>query len=92
MSELDFAYGDDYSDDYSDEYGDDYSDDDSDDDSDDYDVPAGYYPLPKTAVYSGTECFRGNSELTEVTFAQGVTSIGEDAFAGCSSLTDITLQ
>ena len=80
MSEFDFVYEDDYGDDY------------SDDDSDDYNDPDdGDSPLPKTAVYSGTESFRGNRELTEVTFAQGVTSIGEGAFDGCSSLRAITI-
>ena len=91
MSEFDFAYGDDYSDDYGDDYSDDYGVDESDDDSDDYEIPAGYYPLPKTAVYSGTESFAGNHELTEVTFAKGVTTIYNYAFNGCSSLTAITI-
>ena len=66
--------------DYSDDYGSDY------DDPDD-----GESPLPKTAVYSGTESVSGNHELTEVTFAQGVTSIGDTAFYGCSSLAAITI-
>ncbi|GMI19418.1 hypothetical protein TrCOL_g4751 [Triparma columacea] len=62
-------------------HGDDYSD--------DYDDPDDWYP--KTAVYSGTESFAGNHELTEVTFAQGVTSIGHETFYECSSLTAITI-
>ena len=78
MSEFDFVVGDGDSDGYGDS-------------DEDYDVPAGYYPLPKTAVYSGTESFRGNDELTEVTFAKGVTSIANETFWGCSSLTAITI-
>ncbi|GMI20961.1 hypothetical protein TrCOL_g5775 [Triparma columacea] len=87
MSELYFVVGDDDGDDDGDDYSDDYGS----DYGDDYDVPAGYYPLPKTAVYSGTESFAGNDELTEVTFAEGVTSIGDHAFLGCTSLTAITI-
>jgi tetratricopeptide (TPR) repeat protein len=45
----------------------------------------------RIAVYKGTESFEGNYELTEVTFAQGVTTIGDYSFCGCSSLTDITI-
>jgi hypothetical protein len=47
--------------------------------------------MPSSAVYSGVESFRNNKELTEVTFAEGVTTIGEGAFAGCSSLAAITI-
>jgi hypothetical protein len=50
--------------------------------------------MTKTAVYTGTDKtggFRDNSELTEVTFAQGVTSIVDETFYGCSSLTVITI-
>ena len=47
--------------------------------------------MPSSAVYSGVESFRDNDELTEVTFAKGVTSIGQDAFHGCSSLAAITI-
>jgi hypothetical protein len=89
MSGFDFAYGDDYSDEYGDEYGDDYGDNSL---WGDYDDPDDWFsPLPKTAVYSGTESFKGNHELTEVTFAQGVTSIANETFWGCSSLTAITI-
>ena len=88
MSELDFAYGDDYSDDYSDDDGDVYSHgygrDYCGSSSDDGDSP-------KTAVYSGAESFSYNDELTEVTFAEGVTTIGDSAFEGCSSLAAITI-
>ncbi|GMI42860.1 hypothetical protein TrCOL_g12845 [Triparma columacea] len=96
MSELDFAYGDDYSDDDGDYYSDDDGDDDGYDEGDVYsndydDQDDGDSPLPKTAVYSGTGNFRGNRELTEVTFVQGVTSIGEGVFYRCSSLTAITI-
>ena len=50
--------------------------------------------MPQTAVYYGTDetgSFKDDRELTEVTFAEGVTSIGERAFQGCSSLTAITI-
>ncbi|GMI44350.1 hypothetical protein TrCOL_g2282 [Triparma columacea] len=48
--------------------------------------------MPQTAVYYGdTGGLRGNRELTEVTFAEGVTTIGNYAFNGCSSLTAITI-
>ena len=47
--------------------------------------------MPKSAVYSGVESLRGNRELTEVTFAKGVTKIGDFAFAYCSSLAAITI-
>ena len=47
--------------------------------------------MPKSAVYSGKERFFEDRELTEVTFAKGVTSIGKGAFAGCSSLAAITI-
>jgi hypothetical protein len=84
MSEFDFAYGDDDSDEYGDDYSHDYGD--------DYDDPDdGDSPLPKTAVYSGVESFFEDHELTEVTFAEGVTTIGEYAFAYCSSLAAITI-
>ena len=47
--------------------------------------------MPKSAVYSGVESFPFDRELTEVTFAKGVTSIGNGAFRECSSLADITI-
>jgi hypothetical protein len=47
--------------------------------------------MPSSAVYSGVERFTDNDELTEVTFAEGVTTIGYDAFMGCSSLTAIII-
>ena len=47
--------------------------------------------MPKSAVYSGEERFFQDRELTEVTFAKGVTEIGFGAFQGCSSLTAITI-
>ena len=47
--------------------------------------------MPKSAVYSGKEIFRDDDELTEVTFAKGVTRIAELAFSGCSSLAAITI-
>jgi hypothetical protein len=97
MSEFDLAHEDDYSDDDSDDYSglgllNGYSD----SDGDYADLDDGYSPLPITAVYSGTESFKGydgefNAELIGVTFAQGVTEIGDGAFYGCSSLTVITI-
>ena len=47
--------------------------------------------MRSSAVYSGVESFSDNDELTEVTFAKGVTTIGDYAFIGCSSLADITI-
>jgi hypothetical protein len=47
--------------------------------------------MSSSAVYSGVESFINNDELTEVTFAEGVTTIGNNAFEGCSSLTAITI-
>jgi hypothetical protein len=47
--------------------------------------------MPKSAVYSGVENFQFDRELTEVTFAKGVTSIGYGTFCGCSSLAAITI-
>ena len=50
--------------------------------------------MPQTAVYYGTDetgSFKDDRELTEVTFAQGVTSIADETFWGCSSLTAITI-
>ena len=47
--------------------------------------------MTKTAVYTGVESFFEDRELTEVTFAQGVTSIADYTFQGCSSLTAITI-
>ncbi|GMI21976.1 hypothetical protein TrCOL_g6578 [Triparma columacea] len=47
--------------------------------------------MRSSAVYSGTQSFRDNDELTEVIFAKGVTKIGRGAFIGCSSLAAITI-
>ena len=47
--------------------------------------------MPKSAVYSGKERFFEDRELTEVTFAKGVTTIGNITFCGCSSLAAITI-
>ena len=47
--------------------------------------------MPNSAVYSGIESFRDDHELTEVTFAKGVTTIGKKAFKRCSSLTAVTI-
>jgi hypothetical protein len=65
-------------------HGDDYGD-----DCDDTDFSF----LTTTAVYSKktTDYFRDDRLLTEVTFAEGVTTIREHAFSGCSSLTAITI-
>ena len=48
--------------------------------------------MPQSAVYYGTGSFRGNRELTEVTFAYGVTKIADETFYRCSSLTAITFS
>ena len=50
--------------------------------------------MTKTAVYYGTDetgSFKDDTELTEVTFVEGVTSIADETFKGCSSLTAITI-
>ena len=47
--------------------------------------------MSSSAVYSGVENFIDDDELTEVTFAEGVTTIGYFAFSGCSSLAAITI-
>ena len=47
--------------------------------------------MPSSAVYSGVERFMNNNELTAVTFAEGVTTIGQFAFWNCSSLMAITI-
>ncbi|GMI26266.1 hypothetical protein TrCOL_g10745 [Triparma columacea] len=47
--------------------------------------------MSSSVVYTGVENFENNDELTEVTFAKGVTTIGNYAFSRCSSLTAITI-
>ena len=50
--------------------------------------------MTKTAVYTGTDLtgsFEDYSEITEVTFAEGVTSSADETFRGCSSLMAITI-
>ena len=42
-------------------------------------------------TYGGAALYLNGNMLTQAVIPEGVTSIGEDAFAGCSSLTSVTL-
>lgn len=66
-------------------------------DSNEYD---GYVSIPSTVLYDGktynvtsigTNAFRYNKTLTNVTISQSVTTIGEYAFYDCSRLNSITI-
>ena len=56
----------------------------------DLEIPAEIEGLLVSRI--GDEVFRECANFTSVTLPEGVTSIKSSAFAGCSSLTSITLR
>lgn len=52
-------------------------------------APASFNGNAVTAIK--TACFSGNVDITRITFAEGITTIENNAFVGCAKLTDIVL-
>ena len=61
----------------------------------------GAYVIPQTVVMNGvahavtaigTNAFKNNTCLTDVTISSNITAIGESAFAGCENLASITVE
>lgn len=50
-------------------------------------IPSTYKGLPVTAI--GEEAFSGNKTIIGVEISDGVTSIGDSAFASCSSFVSV---
>lgn len=53
-------------------------------------IPATYNNLPVHRIGSGA--FRNCSTMESITFSENITTVGEDAFAGCTSLVSVYIK